>query len=257
MPGPLDLIGNMVNTARGITGFVQANAPTARRNGRGIIYNNALGIRIDFQYDPEEIETEKTLNWHSNEILGLGMPLLTYGGGDVRVRRFKILLDAHASPHAAGNIATELYNIELLSVPWDVDGVPTVKLSSHDMAVGSGAGEAGPIAGAIGGLRSKAVEYISGLSVPGAIQQQLGSFRVPPGALRAPGRVAGVPPMVKISYGGRIERGVIRNLRITETLHGTTPFAWPRNLPTRANVEFEFIVIEDSRMLVHWTKHAP
>lgn len=193
-----------------------ASAPTGRRRGRGIIYNDKLQIRIDFQYDPEQIESEKTLNWHTSEILGVTMPLLTYGGGDFRIRRFSILLDAHASPHPDGHVGNEIYWLELLSVPWDVDGVPTVKPSSSAFATQD--------------------------SVKTAL---------------APGRVAGVPPVVKIAYGGRVERGVLRNLRITETFHGSTPKASGGNFPTRATAEFEFIVIEDSRLLVHWTRYAP
>ncbi|MDD3492407.1 MAG: hypothetical protein PHZ19_02775 [Candidatus Thermoplasmatota archaeon] len=252
---PLDFINKVAGGAVGAAQTVTSMLPSTRRFGRGIIYNDKLGIRIDFQYDPEEIETEKTLNWNTSEVLGIGMPLISYGGGDLRVRRFKILLDAHASPHVAGNVATEIYNIELLSVPWDVDGIPTVKLASHDMAVGSESAEGA--AGVIGGARQQAMQYLSGVQAPGVIGQQLSPFRVPPKALNAPGRVSGVPPLVKISYGGRVDRGVLRNLRIIETFHGTTPFAYPRNLPTRATVEFEFIIIEDTRMLVHWTQYAP
>ena len=70
-------------------------------------------------------------------------------------------------------------------------------------------------------------------------------------------RIGGVPPIVKIAYGGLVRKGVVRSVRIEEVLHGTTPQSEPQQLPTRAWVEFEFIVIEDYRMLVHFRSHEP
>lgn len=152
------------------------------------------------------------MDWRGYKILGLSQPLLSFSSGENRVKSFEILLDAHASPHPLGHIANDLENIRKLSIPYDVDGNPVVRLPGF---AGGGGGSSGP------------------------------------------GRVAGIPPMVKITYGGRVERGVLQNLEITEQLHGTTPQSRGTQLPTRATVRFEFIIVEDSRTLVHWRHQEP
>lgn len=187
-----------------------------RLTGTGILWNSELGIRLYFQYHPEEIVETKSLNWNQQPILGVGQPLLSYGGGDVRVLRFRVLFDAHSSPTRNGHVEEELWVIRTLTVPFDINKKPTVKVPENHAPKG-------------------------GLS------------RAP----RGPGKVAGVPPVVKIAVGGRVLRGVIQNVEIQEVLHGTTPQAKPTMACTRAWVSFDFLVIEDSRMLVHWAKHQP
>lgn len=203
--------------AKNIGGKLLAGLPPAKAQSDGVIWNQELGIKIPFQYHPESITESKTLNWNTQPILGIGQPLLSYGGGDVRVLRFRILLDAHSSPHPAGHVETELKAIRALTVPYDVSGKPTIDIPEPP-----------------GKMGAPGVQYPSGR-----------------------GRVAGVPPVVKIAVGGRVLKGVIQNLEIEEVLHGTTTEARALRLCTRAYVTFDFIVIEDSRMLVHWAKFQP
>jgi hypothetical protein len=181
---------------------------------RGLIWNLELGIKIPFQYAPESITEEKTLDWQTLPVLGLAQPLLAYGSGDLRILRFRILLDAHASPHPDGHVENELRAIRTLTVPFDVTKKPTVDVPRNPLA---------------------------------------GTRYAPAG----PGRVSGVPPVVKIFVGGKVYKGVVRSVSIEEVLHGTTPQARALRACTRAWVDFEFIVIEDSRMLVQWTPHQP
>jgi hypothetical protein len=190
------------------------NPQGAQAQRRGLIWNLELGIKIPFQYDPESITEEKTLDWQTMPVLGLAQPLLAYGSGDLRTLRFRILLDAHASPHPDGHVENELRAIRTLTVPFDVSKKPTVDVPRN------------PIADA---------RY----------------------APAGPGRVSGVPPVVKIFVGGKVYKGVVRSVSIEEVLHGTTPQARALRACTRAWVDFEFIVIEDSRMLVQWTPHQP
>ncbi|MCS7240910.1 MAG: hypothetical protein NZ651_06680 [Candidatus Bipolaricaulota bacterium] len=187
-------------------------APTAAREG--VIWNYSLGLEIRFQYHPEDITETKTLAWNRYPILGVGQPLLSYSGGDVRGLRFRVLFDAHSSPHANGHVEAELRAIRALSIPYDVGGNPTV-------------------------------------SLPGNWTSPLATYR------QGAGRPCGVPPVVKIAIGGRILKGVLENLEIQEVLHGTTPQAQAQRLCARAWVSFDFLVIEDSRMLVHWAKFQP
>lgn len=197
----------------------------------GVIWNNELGIYLPFQYHPEDIVETKSLSWNRYPILGVGQPLLSYSGGDTRTLRFRILLDAHASPHPAGHVEEDLRVIRTLSVPFDVSNKPTQEVPESPASR----------------VRIPAPEGRGG--VPGA-----------PAGLRAPrgaGRPFGVPPMVKIALGGRVLRGVLENLEVQEVLHGTTPQAAASRACTRAWVTFDFIVIEDSRMLVHWRKQQP
>lgn len=199
----------------------------------GLIWNRELGICLPFQYHPEDITEVKNLNWNRYPILGVGQPLLAYGGGDVRMLRFRILLDAHASPHPLGHVEEDLRVIRTLTVPFDVDNKPTQKVP-------------------------KGISVTSALVA--RIPQEVGFvqkvFQMGRQAPEGPGRPAGVPPVVKIWVGGRILKGVMENLEIQEVLHGTRPEAFPRAC-TRAWVSFSFIVIEDSRMLVHWAKQQP
>ena len=76
-------------------------------------------------------------------------------------------------------------------------------------------------------------------------------------AMTTSDEVVGVPPIVKLVYGGRIETGFINSLMIEETLHGTTPQAKALVLPTRANVSFDWVIIEDPRMLITFTETMP
>lgn len=70
-------------------------------------------------------------------------------------------------------------------------------------------------------------------------------------------QVVGVPPLVKIIYGGRVQKGIIRNLKVEEQLHGTTQAAKPLVLPTRARVTFDFYIVDDERMFVTYKETAP
>lgn len=195
----------------------------------GLIWNSELGICLPFQYHPEDITEVKNLNWNRYPILGVGQPLLAYGGGDVRMLRFRILLDAHASPHPLGHVEEDLRVIRTLTVPFDVDNKPTQKVP---------AGPKGAPA------KNTSIAFLPPTNGP----------RMAP---EGPGRPAGVPPVVKIWVGGRILKGVMENLEIQEVLHGTVPSASASRACTRAWVSFSFIVIEDSRMLVHWAKQQP
>ena len=78
------------------------------------------------------------------------------------------------------------------------------------------------------------------------------SLRMPPKAKTTSKKVVGIPPLVKIAYGGRVQRGIITNLRVKEELHGTTPESKGHLYPTRAHVTFEFAIIDDMRMLVYF-----
>ena len=66
--------------------------------------------------------------------------------------------------------------------------------------------------------------------------------------------VVGVPPICTIVYGGRAQKGFVTNIQITEMLHGTTLRTIAKPLPTRAKVAFDFIVVEDVRLLVGGAK---
>jgi len=68
--------------------------------------------------------------------------------------------------------------------------------------------------------------------------------------------VVGIPPLVKIVYGGRVQKGLIRSLQVEEQLHGTTPIAYPLMLPTRARVTFNFYIVDDPRMVVTYKMNA-
>ena len=70
-------------------------------------------------------------------------------------------------------------------------------------------------------------------------------------------KVTGIPPVVKIVYGSRVQKGMIRNLKIEELLHGTTPQSEAMGFPTRAKVTFNFYIIDDMRMLVTYKASVP
>lgn len=199
----------------------------------GVIWNKELGICLPFQYHPEDITEIKSLNWNRYPILGIGQPLLAYGGGDARMLRFRILLDAHASPHPLGHVEEDLRIIRTLTVPFDVDKKPT-QVVPKGIAITTELVQRIPQE--VGWVKA---EFMRGRMAP-----------------EGPGRPEGVPPVVKIWVGGRILKGVMENLEIQEVLHGTRPEAFPRAC-TRAWVSFSLIVIEDSRMLVHWKKDQP
>jgi len=67
----------------------------------------------------------------------------------------------------------------------------------------------------------------------------------------------GVPPLVKLVYGGRIQVGFVQSISIEELLHGTTPQAAALMLPTRARVTLNLGMIDDSRMIVSFNSHVP
>jgi len=69
--------------------------------------------------------------------------------------------------------------------------------------------------------------------------------------------VIGVPPIVRIIYGGRFQKGFITNLTVEETLHGTTEQSKPQALPTRATVTFDWVIIDDMRMLISYKETLP
>ena len=70
-------------------------------------------------------------------------------------------------------------------------------------------------------------------------------------------QVVGVPPLVKIVYGSRVQKGMIRNIKIEEQLHGTTRQSQAMGYPTRARVTFDFYIVDDTRMLVNYKENAP
>jgi len=70
-------------------------------------------------------------------------------------------------------------------------------------------------------------------------------------------KVVGIPPMVKIAYGGRVQVGLISNLTIKEELHGTTAESSARSYPTRAHVTFEFLIVDDKRMAIYFEATQP
>ena len=218
---------------------------------RGVIHNPVLGIHIVFQYNPESITEEKELDWTEYPIQGLSEPLLVFSCGRPRVLRFKVLFDAHSSPHPDGHIANDLQAIRYLTVPFDVDGTPTVKLPEYPPTVSASA-----FAPYLFGFRPPT--GLGGLmgNVPSLMDNSFTGNRYM-GKKGPSERIGGVPPLVKIAYGGLVRKGVVRSVRIQEILHGTTPQAAPQCLPTRAWVEFEFLVIEDYRMLVHFKNQEP
>ena len=95
---------------------------------RGIIWNSSLGIQIPFQYHPESFVEEKPVAWETMPIPGTSQPLLAYGSGDLRILSFRILLDAHASPHPKGHVEDELRALKMLTIPFDVNKKPTVNV---------------------------------------------------------------------------------------------------------------------------------
>ncbi len=62
--------------------------------------------------------------------------------------------------------------------------------------------------------------------------------------------VVGVPPICTIVYGGRVQKGFVSSIQITEMLHGTTLLTTGKPLPTRARVSFDFVIVEDKRLLI-------
>lgn len=178
---------------------------------RGVIYNPSLGIRIEFQYNPEEINEEKGVKWHGEDIQGMVSPLLTFQCGDLRRVRMRLFLDAFGSNHPDGHIAGDLNAIRALAIPYDNSGLPTV-----------------PLPQPLRGVEDRAV-----------------------------GNPGGVPPLVKIAYGGHVYGALISRYQIREVLHGITEQAKPRNLPVRAWVDLEFIVVDDYRMLADFSTHIP
>jgi len=70
-------------------------------------------------------------------------------------------------------------------------------------------------------------------------------------------KVVGIPPMVKIAYGGRVQVGLISNLTIKEELHGTTAESSANSYPTRAHVTFEFLIVDDKRMAIYFEATQP
>lgn len=62
--------------------------------------------------------------------------------------------------------------------------------------------------------------------------------------------VIGVPPIMKLVYGGRVQKGFVTNVSIEELMHGTTPESNAQLLPTRAKVSFDLKLIDDKRMLI-------
>jgi len=178
---------------------------------KGVIYNPSLGIRIEFQYNPEEIEEEKGIKWHGEDIQGMVSPLATFQNGDFRRVRMRLFLDAFGSHHPDGHIAGDLNAIRALAIPYDNFGLPTV-----------------PLPQPLRGVESRGV-----------------------------GKQGGVPPLVKIAYGGHVYGALISRYRIREVLHGITQAAKPRNLPVRAWVDLEFIAVDDYRMLADFSVHNP
>lgn len=178
---------------------------------KGVIYNPSLGIRIEFQYNPEEIEEEKGVKWHGEDIQGMVSPLTTFQCGDFRRVRMRLFLDAYGSSHPDGHIAGDLNAIRTLAIPYDNSGLPTV-----------------PLPQPLRGVENRAV-----------------------------GNPGGVPPLVKIAYGGHVYGALISRYQIREVFHGITEQAKPRNLPVRAWVDLEFIVVDDYRMLADFSIHNP
>jgi len=178
---------------------------------KGVIYNPSLGIRIEFQYNPEEISESKAEKWHGEDIQGMVSPLITFQCGDFRRVQMRIFLDAFGSAHPDGHIAGDLNAIRTLAIPYDSSGHPTV-----------------PLPQPLRGVESRAV-----------------------------GNPGGIPPLVKIAYGGHVYAALLSRYEIREVLHGITPQAEKLNLPVRAWVDLEFIVIDDYRMLADFTTHKP
>jgi len=207
----------------------QSTAQATQSRSRGMFYNAALGIRFVFQYNPKDITDTKPIDWQTQGVLGTVHPLITYGSGGLRTMKFEILLDAHASPRDAGEIENDLFVLRTLGTPFDVDGKPVVKIP-----------KAPPSGQALMSMATGSQTISLSNSAP-----------------EGPGRVSGVPPMVKIVLGSRIIRGLPQNIEIVEELHGTTPSAKAGNYCTRATVRFDFIVVEDTRMLVHWSRQQP
>jgi hypothetical protein len=198
-------MGALGAVAQKITERVQQTAAAYNAiKHAGIISCPECGIKIRFQYNPEEIVDANAPNWTRTESQGGMSPVYTFSCGGDTTKRFVILLDAHASPKLEGHVGKELDQIELLRVPHDKSGKP--------------------------------------IALP--------ALRVPAAAPSVSSDVVGIPPIVTIVYGGRVQKGFVSSIQITEMLHGTTLQAAGSGLPTRARVEFDFVIVEDRRLLV-------
>jgi len=90
----------------------------------GIISCPECGIKIRFQYNPEQIVDAHAPNWARTESQGGMSPVYTFGCGGDTTKRLTILLDAHASITLTGHVGKELDQLELLRVPHDKSGKP-------------------------------------------------------------------------------------------------------------------------------------
>ena len=192
------------------------------------ISNPSLGIWLEVQYNPEEVRESGSLNWNYHQIAGMSQPLVTFGCGDLRRKSFEVLMDAHASPHPKGHIADELQLIRYLRIPYGKDSKPVVILPTY-----SGGG---------GGL------FTASLGVSGPRMQPL------PAAQSS--YIGGVPPVVKLAYGGLVEKAILLNYEFREVFHGTTQASGGK--PTRAYVTLEFGILDDyERLFVDYRSHEP
>jgi len=197
--------------ATAAAGFVGASPPPAGprlvgRTRQGIISNYSLSVYIVFQKNPETVTEETQDTYTFTTIQGQANPLMSFSGRGAKHKRFDILIDAHATPHALGHIGEDLDAIEMLTIPHDNAGLPLVIPARRGVLLSNS------------GIQSR--------------QPQ------------------GTPPVVKIAHGSRVQKGFIVNLSIEEIMHGTTPQSEALCLPTRAKVSFDFVIIDDMRMLV-------
>ena len=170
------------------------------RPHRGLLTCADLGIRIEFQYNPETVEETKELNWHKENIYGLNEPLISFSCGDVRELQMEILLDSHFSNYDVGKALDDLDD---LTIPYNITGRRTTDVPVFGMA--------------------KA----------------------------ASGPIWGMPPVCKLSYGGKVRRVILRSKKVIELLHATTEKTSLTRQPTRAKVQLSFFVIENIRSLVN------
>jgi len=184
---------------------------------KGIIKNASLGIYIMFQYNPKETSDSTPVTFKKKMIQGGASPLISFQVRDAPTKSFELLLDAHSTPTLRGHIAQDLDDIEMLTVPYDEDGRPII-------------------------------------IPPRRMEKAIIKTRSP---LIQSKKVVGVPPMVKIAYGGRVQVGFISNLTIKEELHGTTLGSMATAFPTRAHVTFEFLIVDDKRMAIYFEATQP
>jgi len=108
--------------------MIAEDLPPQNQSTKGRIYNDALGIDISFQYNPEKLDFEKPVLWHDETIGGMHEPLTTFERGDKKILSLRILLDAFHTKHPRGHVLADINDYYCLTYPYDHAGLPTLPL---------------------------------------------------------------------------------------------------------------------------------